>query len=65
MRKGFDGLSGVVRNELGFDAMSGDVYVFFNASRRAVKLLVWDIGTALWCTAKYWSGDVTSNLVAL
>ena len=42
MRKGYDGLSGLVRNELGADPMSGDVYVFFNGSRRTVKLLVWD-----------------------
>lgn len=42
MRKGFDGLSGVVRNELGSDPMSGDVYIFFNSSRRTVKMLVWD-----------------------
>ncbi|MBK9568434.1 MAG: IS66 family insertion sequence element accessory protein TnpB [Saprospiraceae bacterium] len=29
MRKGYDGLSGLVRNELGADPLSGDVYVFF------------------------------------
>lgn len=39
MRKGYDGLSGLVRNELGADALSGDVYIFFNGSRRNVKLL--------------------------
>jgi hypothetical protein len=42
MRKGYDGLSGLVRNELGSDPMSGDVYIFFNGSRRTVKMLVWD-----------------------
>lgn len=42
MRKGYDGLSGVVRNELGENPMSGDVYVFFNRTRKLVKLFVWD-----------------------
>jgi hypothetical protein len=42
MRKGYDGLSGLVRNELGADPLSGDLYIFFNLSRRTVKLLVWD-----------------------
>ena len=42
MRKGYDGLSGLVRNELGADPLSGDVYVFFNRSRQTVKMLVWD-----------------------
>jgi transposase len=42
MRKGFDGLSGLVRNELGEDPTCGSVYVFFNRTRRMVKLLVWD-----------------------
>ncbi|HMU03245.1 MAG TPA: IS66 family insertion sequence element accessory protein TnpB [Saprospiraceae bacterium] len=42
MRKGYYGLSGLVRNELGSDPMSGDVYVFFNTSRQTVKMLVWD-----------------------
>ena len=42
MRKGYDGLSGLVRNELGEDPLKGDVYIFFNGSRQSVKLLVWD-----------------------
>ena len=42
MRKGYDGLSGLVRNELGEDPTNGSVYVFFNRTRRMVKLLVWD-----------------------
>ena len=42
MRKGYDGLSGLVRNEMGENPQSGDVYVFFNKRRRLVKMLVWD-----------------------
>ena len=39
MRKGFDGLSGLVRNELGRDPLSGDVFVFVNRRRDRMKLL--------------------------
>ena len=42
MRNGYDGLSGLVRNELKEDPLKGDVYVFFNSKRQIVKLLVWD-----------------------
>ncbi len=42
MRKGFNGLSGLVRNELDKDPLSGDVFVFVNRRRNRMKLLVWD-----------------------
>ena len=42
MRKSFDGLSGLVRNEMGRDPLSGDVYIFLNRRRTHIKLLVWD-----------------------
>ena len=42
LRKGFDGLSGVVRNEMQLDPLSGSVFVFFNKRRTLIKLLVWD-----------------------
>jgi transposase len=42
MRKGFDGLCGVVTSRLNRDPLSGDVFVFFNRRRTHVKLLVWD-----------------------
>ena len=42
MRKGFDGLSGLVREGLLKDPLSGDVFVFFNRRRSQVKLLVWE-----------------------
>ena len=43
MRKGFDGLSGLVRNELDRDPMSGEVFIFINRRRNLIKMLVWDI----------------------
>jgi transposase len=42
MRNGFDGLSGLIRNELKSDPRSGEVYVFFNSNRDKIKILVWD-----------------------
>ena len=44
MRKGFDGLGGLVRNAMGKDPASGEVYVFLNRNRNLVKLLHWEDG---------------------
>lgn len=44
MRKSFDALSGLVRNELQRDPASGEVYVFVNRSRTCIKLLHWESG---------------------
>lgn len=41
-RKAHDGLCAVVRNEFGDDPFRGDVFVFFNAARDRIKLLLWD-----------------------
>lgn len=44
MRKSFDALSGLVRNELGRDPTNGEVFVFLNRSRNCIKLLHWESG---------------------
>ncbi len=43
MRKGIDGLCGVVRNEIGLIPTDGTVYIFFNQPRNKVKMLMWDV----------------------
>lgn len=49
MRKSFNGLSGIVRNELGSDPCSGEVFIFINRRRNKVKLLHWQgIGFTLY-----------------
>lgn len=49
MRKGFDGLSGLVTNKLGQNPLSGDIFIFVNRTRALVKILVWDqTGFAIW-----------------
>lgn len=44
MRKGFNGLSGLVRGELDRDPISGEVFVFINKRRNLMKLLHWEPG---------------------
>ena len=46
LRKGFDGLSGLVAQELGQDPLSGDLFLFVNRAQTLAKVLVWD-GTGL------------------
>lgn len=49
MRKGFDGLSGLVSLAMAGDPLSGDVFLFVNRRRDRMKLLVWDrSGFVLW-----------------
>ena len=44
MRKGFDGLSGLVRSELGGDPLDGSMFLFVNRRRDRMKILQWDGG---------------------
>ena len=41
MRKGFDGLSGIVRNEFLQNPLNGDVFIFLNKQRNRIKILQW------------------------
>jgi transposase len=65
LRKGYDGLYGLVQSGLKADPMSGDLYLFVNESRKLCKVLLWD-GTGLCifqkrlergCFAKLWRDD--------
>jgi len=42
MRKGIDSLCGLVRNDLGKDPMSGELFIFFCRGRKRIKILLWD-----------------------
>lgn len=44
MRNSFDGLSGIVRNELGKNPLCGDVFLFLNHRKNLIKLLHWEYG---------------------
>lgn len=43
-RKGFDGLCGLVQNELNREPTCGEVFIFINRPRDRMKLLHWQQG---------------------
>ena len=49
MRKSFNGLCAIVRNEMLGQLMGGDVFIFINRRRDRIKLLCWDrTGFVIW-----------------
>lgn len=49
MRKGFDGLCGLVSSVLQMDPLSGQLFLFINRRRDKLKILYWDgDGLAIW-----------------
>ena len=47
MRKGFDGLAGIIRAEFGADPLDGSLFLFVNRRGDRLKILHWD-GTGFW-----------------
>ena len=47
LRKGHNGLSGLVVTEFEADLLSGDFFIFVNRRRTLCKVLLWDIETAV------------------
>jgi transposase len=46
LRKGYDGLFGLVKSGLGRDPLSGDLFLFVGKRRNGCKVLLWD-GTGI------------------
>jgi transposase len=51
LRKSFEGLSDLVRNQFKEDPLSGHLFVFANRSKTRLKVLYWD-GSGIWVCAK-------------
>jgi len=73
MRKGYDGLCGLVRDGLDRDPLTGDVFLFCNRNRNRAKVLYYD-GTGLCILmkrlergrfAKLWMDDAEAKAVEL
>lgn len=73
LRKGFDGLAGLVERHFGRDLQSGDLFLFINRRKTSAKLLHWD-GTGLCIYAKrlarghftqLWDDPLTPTTVSL
>jgi len=71
MRKGFNGLYGLVRDQLMCDPLSGHLFLFTNAQRNRLKILFWDT-SGLWVCSKrlekgrfYWpeSGEAQDKVL--
>lgn len=64
MRRGFDGLSGMIRREMTErDPMSGDTFVFLNVRHTQMKILVWESGGFLIYHKRLESGTFERPLV--
>jgi transposase len=49
MRRSFDGLYGIVKNEFSMDVRCGGLFLFINKRRTMVKCMYWDTdGIAIW-----------------
>ncbi len=72
MRKGFNGLYGLVRDQLLCDPLSGHLFLFSNAQHNRLKILFWD-HSGIWVCAKklekgrfYWpESDTAENKIVL
>lgn len=70
MRKGFDGLFGMVKSHLDQDPLSGDLFLFVARNRRRAKVLLWDgTGLCLYAKriekgkfAKLWAGEDVTDI---
>lgn len=51
LRKGFEGLQGVVRRKMELDPSSGHLFVFSNRGKSRIKMLYFD-GSGMWVSTK-------------
>jgi transposase len=46
LRRGFNGLMGIIESQLRLDPLGGDIFLFVNRRRTIAKVLLWD-GTGI------------------
>jgi transposase len=63
MRRSFDGLAAIVRDQMGADPLSGHLFVFRNRRSDRLKLLYWDADGLAVCVARH--GPEAKELVIL
>ncbi|GIW91373.1 MAG: transposase [Pirellulaceae bacterium] len=61
MRKGIDGLSGIVREKFGADPADGSLFVFVNRARNRMKILHFD-GKGFWLYYRVLEAGTFENL---
>jgi transposase len=64
LRRGFDGLLGLVQQQMRKDPLSGELFLFANRSRNGCKILLWD-GTGLCIFQKRLARGRFANLFAV
>ena len=60
MRKAYEGLSAIVRNELRRDVLDGELFLFVGKTRRRAKVLLFD-GTGLCIYMKQWMWSISCH----
>lgn len=61
-RKGIDGIAAICRNKINIDPLDGAIFLFYNRSTSAIKILVYD-GQGFWlCSKRLSSGTFKWNL---
>lgn len=71
LRKGYNGLYGLVREKMELDPLSGDMFLFVNRRRTSCKVLMYDgTGLCLYCKrleqgrfARLWREQVDGHIV--
>ena len=62
-RKGFDGLSGIVQEYMGRNPLDGSAYIFMNAARNRIKILLWEGDGFMMCYKRLEKGTFDHPIV--
>ena len=60
-RKGYNGLSGVVKSNMESNPFNGDIYIFFNKRNNQIRMLVYDSGGLVILSKRLEKGTFENN----